>query len=150
MSEKDTKASPLGMWLGILLFGLLGALMLAHGLGLYDASWFNPNPDVPPLVFTAIGVMVLATIPLMLAQVIRLPRRFLNVMGWALVLLAFGLAHWLVFFAEGASCSLDGITLALGLPDFLCTGLFGLVLIACDLLLLAVLFSRIRPPRKLR
>jgi hypothetical protein len=138
MSEQDSNASPLWIWFGIILFGVLGALMLAHGLGLYDATWLNPNPDVPRFIFSIVGLIMLLAVPLMLAQLRSIDKRIVNVAGWSVVALGFVVAHWMVFYATGGSCSFDGIAIALGLPDILCKGLFGGVLLLIDLVALLI------------
>ena len=57
MSDQEQQASPFWIWFAIVLFGGLGSIMLTQGLGLHDAQWFNPNPDVPRWVFALIGLL---------------------------------------------------------------------------------------------
>lgn len=132
MKEEDSQASPLWIWFAIVLFGFMGLIMLAQGLGLHDASWLNPNPDVPRWVFTLIGLLLLLAIPLLLNQLRPLANRLVNFAGYSFLAGAWALSHWMIFIAEGGSCSFQGITLALGLPDILCKGLFGALLLLFD------------------
>lgn len=132
MTAEGSKASPLWIWFCIIMFGVLGLLMLTHGLGLHDASWFNPNPEVPRWVFALIGILLLTAMPLLMNQVRPIPGTMVNLAGYSFLAGAWVAAHWMAFFAEGGSCSFEGITLALGLPDIICTGVLGAVLLLFD------------------
>lgn len=139
MGDPKSEASPLWIWLGLFLFGLLGLVMLMHGLGLQEASWFNPNPDVPRWVFALIGLLLLIAMPLLLNQVWRVSGRLGNLAGYSFFGLAWIIAHWMVFFAEGGSCSLDLASAAIGAPLALCTYIMGAVLLLADAIVLLLL-----------
>lgn len=124
------------IWFGLLAFGSLGILMVAHGLGLTDAAWMNPNPHVPLSIFTLVGAMLIAAMPLLLAQLMPMHKSLLNLAGYGFIAGAMVVAHWMVFFAEGGSCSLDSLSFGLTLPLSLCTITFGAILLIIDLALI--------------
>lgn len=122
----------------------VGALMLSHGLGFFDAHWFNPNPLTPAWVFAALGIVLILAALLAAGNLRPLPHAIAQAAGYGLLALCLLVAHWLVFFAEGASCSLSLAGFGTAISGLFCRGIMGLALIVFDLVLLAALFGSAR------
>lgn len=133
-----TQPGRLNLALMAAFFAVLGTLLILHGMGFWDASWFNPNPQTPAWVFTAIGAFVLLGSLLVVNQLVPLRPQVVNAAGWSAIAVAMVIANWLVFFAQGASCGVASGGLAFEGLGFLCRGLAGLILLFFDLVLLAV------------
>ena len=125
------------MALVALLLAAAGLFMLLHGSGAVSATWLNPNPRTPPWVFVLCGLFLLAGSLLSLAPVVKLPGRATTLAGYAAVAIGMVMANWLVFLAEGASCSVEGGGAALAAGGLLCRGVAGAVVILFDVLLAA-------------
>lgn len=136
-----------GRAVAALLMLAMGLAMLLQGFGLRGAGWLNPNPAVPSWVFATLGIVLVLGALLAAGTLRPLPRAVAQGAGWGLLVLSLAVAHWLVFFADGASCSLAAGGLGATLSDLACRGLIGLALIALDLILLAALFGKPRAPR---
>jgi hypothetical protein len=134
----DKPPSRLALVLTAALFAVLGILMILHGAGVVDASWFNPNPHTPGWVFSAVGAFLLLGGLLLVNQLVPLRPQTVNAAGWSAIAIGMVIANWLVFFAEGASCGVASGGLAFGGLGLLCRGLAGLVLLFFDVVLLAV------------
>jgi hypothetical protein len=122
----------------------MGTLMLLHGLGLYDARWFNPNPLTPAWVFATLGTVLILGALLAAGNIRPLPRTVTQAIGYSLLALCLLVAHWLIFFAEGGSCSLSVAGFGAAVSSLLCRGIMGLALIVFDLILLLALFGTSR------
>ncbi len=125
----------------------MGTLMLLHGLGLFDARWFNPNPLTPAWVFATLGTVLILGATLTAGNIRPLPRPVTQAAGYSLIALSLLVAHWLIFFAEGGSCSLSVAGFGSTISNLLCRGIMGLALIAFDLVLLVALVGKSRRPQ---
>ncbi len=135
---ENTPPGRLNLALMAALFAVLGTLLILHGMGVVDASWFNPNPQTPDWVFTAVGAFVLLGGLLLVNQLVPLRPQVVNAAGWSAIAVAMVIANWLVFFAQGANCGVASGGLAFEGVGLLCRGLAGLVLVFFDVVLLAV------------
>ena len=123
----------------------MGSVMLLHGLGVYDARWFDPNPLTPAWVFATLGTLLILGALLAAANIRPLPRAVTQAAGYSLLALSLLVAHWLIFFAEGGSCSLNIAGFGSTVSGLLCRGIMGLALIVFDLVLLLALAGTSRP-----
>jgi hypothetical protein len=121
--------------LGLAVFG---SFMLAHGTGLLSAEWLHPNPDTPAWVFAAIGLILLLASVLAFAQVRPMAASLFNATGWGALAVGWLLAHWLLFFAKGASCEIGFLGLGLLSPNAICMGIGGTILGLFDLAFIAI------------
>jgi len=137
MQSRSPDASP--KTLAVLSFGLavIGAFMVAHGIGVISAAWLHPNPNTPPWVFAAIGSTLLLASVLVVAQVKPIPSLIFNMASWGTVAICWLLAHWLLLFAKGASCGIDFIDFGFLGPNVICVGIGGAVLGFFDLVFIA-------------
>ena len=126
----------------------LGLLMFLHGIGVFSAEWLRPNPLTPHWVFSFIGVMLVLGGVLAAMRSVSSNSKFVNMVGWSFMILALIMGHWLVFFAEGASCQIESGGLFLNVGRYVCIGVAGIVLGLFDLILLATVIASIF--RKLR
>ena len=126
---------------------VMGTLMLLHGLGLFDAHWLNPNPLTPAWVFATLGTVLIIGATLTAGNVLPLPRTVTQAAGYSLLALSLLVAHWLIFFAEGGSCSLSIAGFGSTVSGLLCRGIMGLALLAFDLVLILTLLGKPRHPQ---
>jgi hypothetical protein len=125
----------------------LGLVMMLHGTGVVSAAWLNPNPLTPSWVFVLIG-LILALAACLAAIASPAPGRAANILGWSVLVLMLAAAHWLVFLAQGASCSIETGSMDFGAPGLVCTVTMGGALIVIDLILLAAAIAWFRKPPK--
>lgn len=126
----------------------LGLIMALHGLNILSAQWLNPNPKTPQWVFAMIGTILILAAWLTLGTNRQLPRPSINVAGYTAVGLSLVMAHWLIFFAEGTSCSGGTGGLLFSLPGLFCTTVMAAAIIAVDLILAAAAIASLRSFRK--
>ena len=133
--------SQIGMGLLALCLFTFGLFMFLHGLGAVDASWFRPNPKTPQWVFSAIGVVLMLSGVLAAAQAVTIPKFIFSATGWVVVALAMVLAHWLVFYSEGASCKVAGGGVVIWISGIICYGVASIVLGLFDLIFVLIIVT---------
>ncbi len=115
-----------------------GLFMLLQVAGVLPVDWLNPNPKTPAFVFSLVGCFLLLGAGLVLGQLLSFKTTHINVLGWSAFGMGWVLAHWLVFFADDARCSLSIAVLNFG-GVALCQSLAGLVLLGFDVLFVGML-----------
>jgi hypothetical protein len=139
-----SKAEYVWRMLSAFIMVVLGLFMITHGLGLVDASWMRPNPQVPAAVFAMIGATLVLAAILLFNTLRPLSPPLVNLAGYAILALALLLMHWMAFWAVGGSCGVETEGIALWSSAALCHGFFRLVVLGLDALLLLVLLASLR------
>jgi hypothetical protein len=142
-NQTDKPPSPLTFALIALGLGLVGIAMLGHGLGVLNMEWFRPNPNTPLWVFAMIGVLLILAALICAARVANLPATYINWIFYSLLAVSVVMAHWLVFFAEGASCSVGGDNFIFRFSGLICQTIAGSVVILFDLIFVLVALTTV-------
>lgn len=95
-------------------------------------------------LFATLGTVLILGALLAADNIRPLPRTVTQATGYSLLALSLLVAHRLVFFAAGGSCSLSVPGFGAAISSLLCHGIMGLALIAFDLILLLALFGTSR------
>lgn len=127
---------------------ITGLFMFLHGLGIVNASWFRPNPLTPKWIFCAIGAVIFLSGILAATQVVKIPARSVNIIGYSAIALAMIVAHWLVFFSEGAKCASGINNIFFSINNMICLGLAGVTLAVFDFIFVFIAATTIFQKRK--
>jgi hypothetical protein len=138
MDQSPPKPSKSKMMLVAIGLTLTGLFMLLHGLGIVNADWSRPNPLTPLWVFCAIGAILILSGILAAAQAISVPTRAVNIIGYSAIALAMIVAHWLVFFSEGARCTVATDNIFFAVNSLICRGFAGLSLAVFDFIFILI------------
>ncbi len=112
--------------------------MVLHGAGFISAQWMNPNPKTPPWVFAATGLFLVLGGFLALSNIVPMAKRLTGTAAAAIFATAIVMMNWMVFFAEGTSCSISGGGFIFEAAGWLCTGVTQVLTGLFDLLIAAV------------
>ena len=120
----------------------VGASMLLYGLNLVTLDVMRPNPHVPRLLFTLIGMFTLVCAVLAALRAVNAPKMVINGLGWSTIGLSLVIMTVMAFDTSGhGSCFIGPIAIIGSLGQSACRFTFQALAVLVDAAAIAIAVS---------